>query len=345
LRRFAKAPDWATTLRADVVNDVAGRPHIVEVNSENVAGFENLLLYLHFYEQMAPAGSTAHALVRRNIGRLEGAYRWWLDEHYAAFRQSASDQHPLEVDGCSIVVCYEDRDHCIFIGRALAEQLRRMGLDAMPCRPEHLVKDHDGLFVREPMSGRTKRVDVVLRHWLAFEMYDATDRVLGERFKPLLEAVAEGLVLFLNPISERLLFSKALLAELHREHGGIFQLDDAQRAFVHKYIVPTSLPHASSEIMTKVYKPYSEYGGKGVTICEDSRGLLLQDRVQGRRVPSRYLEGPAFKPAVHDLHVVHGLLVYGAQGESRLGGVMSRMGPNPVVNFAPGAQVVASLLE
>ena len=47
------------------------------------------------------------------------------------------------------------------------------------------------------------------------------------------------------------------------------------------------------------------------------------------------------KPSLRDAYIVHGLVVHGFGAEDhRLTGVLTRVGPDPVVNFSRGAQLV-----
>ena len=60
---------WATTLRADFLWTSNG-PRIVEVNSDNVGGVEDLLLHLSFYAQRHDVEPGRLRDIQLSLGRI-----------------------------------------------------------------------------------------------------------------------------------------------------------------------------------------------------------------------------------------------------------------------------------
>lgn len=346
---------WATTLRADFALE-KGCPKIFEVNSDNVAGLEDLFMFLHYHQQCFPEGDSYRLVIDETLTRLRNCLQNWINQQYAQFRSSIDNPafFPEDPKNAKIVVVYEDRYDSFFLARYFGALLNDVfGFSVCACRPEHLVR-HDGkLFVETPITGALTEVHIVFRHWLFFEMFKLSKDGMGipdEKFSAVIEASVNREALVLNPIKDRLLFTKAILAELYREveDDGMFnlRLSDFDKEFIKKYIVPTEY---ASEINSHVFKPSSEFGGKDVIIGTEQvwvkqlRAETEQFQTFYRREPTNPNGGDTSKK---NLFVVHGLLCYGIPGHGHeLAGIYTRMCPDPVVNFGRGAQIIPGLLQ
>ena len=316
-----------TTLRVDVVLDRDGRAYVVEVNSDNVAGLENLFLY-HEFALASGAAKEVEADVRASLSRLLASYRGWLGAHYARFR--AMDPSRPSIEEAEVVVAYDDRDHCFFIARVLPELLRAVGLQASVLRPENLHVSTEALLHERPFDSSMRQVDILLKHWMFFEQFDEAG-ALRPRFRSAIEADRAELALVLNPIKDRRLFSKGILAQILAG-----SLPDAGR--LGEYCVPTQLV----DLNGRVLKPLSQFGGSGVIVGGAGDWLVVQERVDSEPIESWYIDGG--EPERVSLTAVHGLLVYvSPEGAGSLAGIMGRAGPNTVVNFSRGAQVFGTL--
>lgn len=349
IEQFRDESNWATTLRVDVVLDGAGRPWVVEVNTDNVGGLEDLMMMLGWFQASGHGGATV--LAAQALQQLQGCYLGWLRAQHAAHRRR-HDLPPQELEHAVIAIVADDMENSSALSRVLATYLRQCGIQARPCRPSQMRSSGSGVEVEGELGDAHHRVDIVLRDMLWHELFSSAlglaEPTLQAPARALLAAAARGQVLLLNPPTERLLFSKAILAELCTDAHGIFELDDQDRAFVQQYIPRTEYLQAGGRVL----KPSSLCGGQGVFIGggadvnECSMPWVLQERVQAERVRTWYRDPHQPVPAERDLFVVHGLLIYGAPGqESQLAGVMTRIGPDPVVNFSRGAQIVPGLLS
>lgn len=347
LDRFVPlATDWASTLRADFVLKDGIAPKIVEVNSDNVAGLEDLIIYLGFYLHRGDIPEPHRQEMMCWLQRLKDAFSGMIDGRYATYfeRLSARCQvgRPASAREAQIAVVYEDRYDSFFLARFSSTILESLGYKVVCCRPEHLHRSNGRLYVESVLDSMERRtVDVVIRHWLFFEMFD-NDAL--NRLEPLFSATQAGEVITLNPFSERLLFSKALLAEL--TDPTLIELCAEHKRFVREFVTPTKRLSFSG-----VLKPSSEFGGRQVTMLDTASVWVTQDRLSceiAHSVPYRTLlrQGDRIVERVEslDLYIVHGLLVYSGTGGT-LGGVMTRVGPDPVVNFSRGAQIIPAIMR
>src|SRR5262249_20010516 len=198
------------------------------------------------------------------------------------------------------------------------------------CRPEHFERRDGYLHAPQAASGDLYRVNIVLRNWLHFEQFSngpLSKRMLLPQFVPLLDASAAREVLLLNPIAERLLFSKAILAELWNDRYGLFHLSAEERRFVSRYIAPTAFlsPEELGKLDLKsvVLKPSSEFAGKSVFVGGESASgkppsqnfiregvWVRQEKQVGERPRGLLYQRQAGRaPRLRRLYVVHGLLV------------------------------------
>lgn len=347
--QFHDESNWATTLRADIVLDGAGRPWVVEVNSDNVGGLEDLMMMLGWFQASGHGGASGHAA--QALQQLQDCYLGWLRAHHAAHRRRR-DLPPQELEDAVIAIVADDMENSSALSRVLAAYLGQRGIQARPCRPSQLRSSGGGIEVAGELGDAHHSVDIVLRDMLWHELFSSApglaEPTLRAPTRTLLTAAAQGQVLLLNPPTERLLFSKAILAELCTGAHGVFDLDNQDREFVQQYIPRTEYLQTGGRVL----KPSSLCGGQGVFIGggaaanEGSMPWVLQERVQAERVRTWYRDAHQPVPVERDLFVVHGLLIYGAPGQqSQLAGVMTRIGPDPVVNFSRGAQIVPGLLS
>jgi glutathionylspermidine synthase len=352
LNEWGRPSCWATTLRADVVFDDNDRAQVVEVNTDNVGGLEDLLMMIGFHARHED-DPDRRKLLFRSLERLTATYDEWLTSHYRHF-QSKIDKRPSDLRDAGIAIVAEDRESSSALTRVLAAHLRARGFNATACRPEHLTIGPGGesSLIDELGSG-TKPVHVILRDLLWEELFDDENerRVPKPHLHSLLDQGREGQVLFLNPLTERLLFSKAVLAELCTKKHGLFETNDLEDEFLSRYVAPTEFYDASSHVL----KPASAYGGQGVMIVEGRRPSngrartmpwVRQARLNAETVNTLYRPRSELTPTRRDLFAVHGLIIYGAPGgDAKFAGVMTRVGPDPVVNFSKGAQIVPGVLS
>jgi len=321
------------TIRADIVFASSGDARIVEVNTDNVAGLENLFLYHSFFGQSRHF-KQHHDAIARSLGRLLNVVRNWLDAHYNDFlsRSHRSDFPPLSA--ATVAIVYDDRDHCFFLARVLAEILRGQGINAIVRRPENILIEGDLVCSEGPFSKQRDVVHVIWRHWLFFEVFDAAGRPRVE-FSPIQEADTKGLALVVNPIKDRLLFSKSILAQLLDRDSRLYSYTTNE---LRSFIAETRI----IDLHDNVVKPLAKFGGEGVLIGDTETALIAQKRIDATTFEAWYANSSGtFRM---DLFSVHGLLIYvGPDGKGQLGGVMGRAGPHPVVNFAKGAQVFGAL--
>lgn len=346
---FRHENNWATTLRADVVLDASGQPRIVEVNSDNVGGLEDLLMMLGHFASDNCAGETE--AVRGALRHLQDSYLGWVRSQYNAYRRRCGLSAKV-LEESTIAIVADDLENSSALTRVLAAFLHSHGIDARPCRPAQLRRRAGTLEVADELGAIYHPVDIVLRDMLWHELFDDAHADARARLKPqtgaMLEAARHGEVLLLNPPTERLLFSKAILAELCTSRHGMFNLDAEDQDFVARYMAHTEYFDAAGQVL----KPSSLYGGQGVFMLgrvstHDRAGMpwVLQSRVAAERVRTLYRKERETPPTLRDLFVVHGLLVYGApDAAAQLAGVMTRIGPDPVVNFSRGAQIVPGVL-
>lgn len=340
---------WATTLRADLLYDQSGRPQIVEVNTDAVAGIESVLLHLHFYRSR----SSEPKLVEANIQRVETAVVAWARHHLGR----AKDDEGL------IAIVYIDRGVSQFLARYLADTLNRLGLRARACRPEHLFRAGRRLNL-EDHDGSRLPVGLVWRHWLFFEMFDSTggERRLKSEFLPFVEALEASEIVAVNPVHDHLLFSKSWLADLTTAAPDL-ALTAEQRALVETYVVPTErvTDRAQQKLRSGfVMKPAGEFGGQGVRHGGDGPtttppdvaslydGEWVQQPVIHGETAERYLRwsarnAPTWITTRQALFVTHGVLVLRSP-EPHLACVLTRLGPDPVVNWSRGSEYLAGLL-
>lgn len=347
LDRFVQGNQlWATTLRADFVLVNGCEPKIVEVNSDNVAGLEDLVIFLGFYSQRDEVPQAHRDEMITWLARIQENLGSMLGREYLAFCGRLSDSkrsdRPAAIHDARIAVVYEDKYDSFFLARFTAAILSGLGYNVVCCRPEHLHRRGSRLMIESPtQSTKLSPIDIVIRHWLFFEMFEGD--VLA-RMEPLLAATEANDVLTLNPFSERLLFSKAILAELTTPT--FLQLSKEERSFINRFITPTTLLPTSS-----VLKPSSEFGGRKVTMLDETTVWVSQPRLDCEKLPSalyRTIDRSGGKEIIEigrkDLYIVHGLLVHGGSINSP-SGIMTRVGPDPVVNFSRGAQIVPGFLS
>src|SRR4029077_12214602 len=162
LKRVCQYEQWATTLRADVVFDHAGRAKVLEVNSDNVAGVEAIDLLLRYYIRIYNLSNESDCTAALN-GLNDSFFR--LVHEYWQF-VSKSTSAPL------ISVCFQDRQVSFFAAHYLSKMLSGGGMRASAARPEHLRWiPGSGVLVKNPIWGESK-VDILWKHWLAYEMYE-----------------------------------------------------------------------------------------------------------------------------------------------------------------------------
>jgi hypothetical protein len=363
LQRVGLPRSWAPMLRPDIIINEDNTPKIIEVNVDNPAGFEELVMYLRFYDNVVGDESEYSTRIRSTLNSLLMNFKWWIDAQYKLFLQSlTSDEaehfgvHPR------IAVVYEDLEDSFFLSRYLTAFLNELGYKAIACRPEHVKLSEHGLSVEAPASGQPVPIDLVIRDWLFDEMFEeqnGDEKRLKPHFEVFIQAVERNAALILNPLSERLLFSKALLAELHSDVYGIFSLTPEDRRFVNDHIVKTwlvdTLPSADA-LANMVLKPASLCSGQNVFVGGETDPNLVpnidqssdiwvgQEKVLGKRQEALFRLSEA-KISTEQLFVTHGALVYdNSGGQYVLGGVMTKASLDPVVSFQRGAQLVPSLL-
>ena len=145
------------------------------------------------------------------------------------------------------------------------------------------------------------------------------------------------------PSLNRLVFSKGLLVELRR--GKLLQLDSIERALIEEFVVESDDVRVPEN---EVWKPLAKYGGQGVRIggARDSDNTWVrQRRIAINPVMAMYCRSEQSRPESRILHSVFGVLLYSAGDGYQPGGMFARIGPEPVVNVARGAQVVPILAE
>jgi glutathionylspermidine synthase len=362
------ATSWATTLRADVVIDKNNHPWIVEVNTDNVGGIEDLIIMTGYFLN-SEVDAARRDFLKRSWSTLINTYLAWLDKHFEHFINFIGENNnfPGSIRDATIALVAEDRGSSFALTRVLAALLRSNGLRVICCRPEHLTFFNDTLSAPNELGRGRIPVHVVLKDWLWEEMFDesicTTNCSRKNSFDAILNAVERRKVLILNPITERVLFSKGLLAELTIANSGMFDLDQKDKSYVEKYVLPTELLKAPPKDVgsEQVVKPVSCSGGKGVTIGSTviTRGNTASSSSKGT-VKSLWVRQPRIRPEMirtlyqrdrmdtvieTDLYSVHGIIVYSGPGIRRaLAGVMTRIGPEPVVNFGRGAQIVPGIL-
>ena len=367
LMRLLPATSWATTLRADIVVDKNNHPWIVEVNTDNVGGIEDLIIMTGYFLN-AEVNATRRSLLKRSWSALINTYLAWLDKHFDHSADFVGDDKnfPGSIHDATIALVAEDRGSSFALTRVLAALLRSNGLRVVCCRPEHLTFANDILSVPNELGRGRIPVHVVLKDWLWEEMFDGSVGTMQcwrkSHFEPILNAVERRKVLLLNPATERILFSKGLLAELTNASSEFFDLDQEDRSYIEKYILPTELLKALPEDIgsEQVIKPVSCSGGKGVIIGSTTTPDKTDPGLSGALKQSLWVRQPRIRPEMittlyqrdltdravkTDLYSVHGIIVYSAPGLRRaLAGVMTRVGPEPVVNFSRGAQIVPGIL-
>lgn len=345
---------WATTLRADFLYE-SDALKIVEVNTDNVAGVEDLILQYWHYLEKAP--KTVLPVIRRSEERIANTLISWIAHHYSLFTKRAVSDKPPQ-----IAIVFADRDESMFFARVLEHLLvKHTSWNVLTCRPENLVRDNGELAIRLP-RGETFKADLILRHYLFFEMFNTNTGQLLPEFAEILAAEAEHRALFLNPTSERRIFSKALMTELWdlKNKKDSF-LDSEERAFIDDYLVPTeNAQYSKDDPIGYITKPADSYGGNGIRIrySEDSSGILGDPRFSDYpwvRQPALRAECFERWTRVHPLgsdaslairvpvFTVHGLLIHKLD-QHQLTGVMTRVGPDPIVNWSRGAAVLPALL-
>lgn len=338
---------WASTLRADAVFDDKGRLKILEVNTDNVAGPEDILIQLEFWRKKGRPIDGERAT--QHLTRLRNGIRKCLDFHWAAF-QAAPGFCGRRVRSPTICVSFQDREDSFFMARYLGAVLRDLGYEVTVQRPEHIHVGDDGLLEAEQIGERRTPVDLVLRHWLSLEMYSPSrtgEPELEKKFGVLFHAAQEGRALIMNPFNDRFLFSKeilALLSSSHQSEDAPIPLTHAEREFCSDHIVQTELVELAPT--GTVLKAADSYGGKDV-IVGNASGVpwVRQPFIDGRRTRGWYRTPATGVWGEQELHVVHGLLVQRlGEKEFELTGIFTRLGPSPVVNWIRGAQFIPGLL-
>jgi len=334
---------WATTLRADVIFDRSGQARIVEVNSDNVGGIEAIDLMLRFYIEsyrLRPESSCAIALRAMNSSLRQLVLEEW--NHFPG----RSRPQP------TIAVAFQDRDVSSFAARYLAAMLSRNGFHAFARRPEHFQwGSGKGVVVKNPVCGTTA-VDVLWKHWLSCEMYESGAKK-GRQFNPvflrLFNASARQELLVLSAFADRLLFSKEWMVELCEMERDQDQnrfpqiLSAAERRFIAQYFVPSR--RCAEVKVGSVIKAADSFGGKQVEFVRKDRPVWIeQPEVVPHKVPSLFRMNVSGPVETKELYAVHGVVVHTSpSGQGRLAGVMTRVGPEPIVNWASGAQFVPGI--
>lgn len=105
----------------------------------------------------------------------------------------------------------------------MAELLRPMGIEAVPCHVGELERRADGVYLRD------RRVDIVYRFFLIEDLLEGPDA--ASLFWPILEAADRGEVSLFTSLEDELYSSKATLALLSDERNAD-AFTPAERAFI-----------------------------------------------------------------------------------------------------------------
>lgn len=352
---------FATTLRADFAITEDQRIRLVEVNSDNVGGVEDLILQLTFY--LGLAQGAAKTLIEKSLHRVIAHFCHWIASSYTEFcRQLPPSKLHLFSAQPRIALVSQDRDVSYFLSRFLASVLTEAGYRATACRSANLHRRADGLWLENAAGEPRQRIDIVLRDLLFTEMFmqsggERQSDVFDAQFEEIVEAASTQKVLILNPFSEHILFTKDLLARLRAPD--YFALTESQREFVATHIVETSLfTGTRSEIENAdniVLKPFNRSGGQGVYFrsgqivsgempsAEQLSGSVWVRQPVVRAQTAEWRFWSDDKSILKDVYIIHGLLVMRlGKSDHRLAGVLTRVGPDPVVNWSRGAQLMAA---
>jgi len=119
-------------------------------------------------------------------------------------------------------------------------------------------------------------------------------------------------------------------------------MTEQQRAFVRTNFAPTDVLVANS---SSVLKPTDSSGGAGIMIVDkDAPLFVVQPVLETPVVKAPFKSDDESTIELYEMKFVHGPLVYRLmQGKMEAGPVMTRIGPDPIVNWARGAQAVPCL--
>ncbi|MHC0449137.1 MAG: hypothetical protein ACRY3E_03455 [Candidatus Lariskella arthropodorum] len=350
---------WAPLIRPDMLVDAAGNFNIVEVNAGNVAGIEEIIMFLLYLRKVNSLVLHKETIDRTLDRILLMTKQWlvWQYQHYLVINQKQLNKSKI-----SIAVVYEDRTDCFFTSKYLALIFKHLGFDAVHCRAEHLSIKEGLLYAETPLGLDSTVVNVVYADFIFDEMFTDCDYKEPEilpQFQVILEAVKMKIVLLLNPLTEVLITSKTILAELWKGDGSIFNLTKSEQDFIYKYI-PRTIPLGdvkSGEIKEYIIKPSHLHGGRGVLISADEvqkfhkkRNLnkdknywVAQKRIQTIPFTSSYRTN-SLTFENKELYSVHGMLIYQIDMNCHaMGGVMVKSCPDPVINFSRGAQLIPGI--